>query len=76
MIFLSITNAEEETTRPVGICAMKGCNCTVKAHRWVFVKCVFSDDQVKKSSSFSSFVANKKKRVFSFDEIYMAQRRQ
>ncbi|XP_076687366.1 uncharacterized protein LOC143379006 [Andrena cerasifolii] len=30
---------------PPGICAMDGCNCTVKAHRWVNVKCVFSDNQ-------------------------------
>ncbi|XP_017881861.1 uncharacterized protein LOC108625983 [Ceratina calcarata] len=30
---------------PPGICAMDGCNCTVKAHRWINVKCVFSDDQ-------------------------------
>ncbi|XP_017753457.1 PREDICTED: uncharacterized protein LOC108546046 [Eufriesea mexicana] len=28
-----------------GICSMDGCNCTVKAHRWINVKCVFSDDQ-------------------------------
>ncbi|KZC08415.1 PREDICTED: uncharacterized protein LOC107186538 [Dufourea novaeangliae] len=30
---------------PPGICAMDGCNCTVKAHRWINVKCVFSNDQ-------------------------------
>lgn len=24
---------------------MDGCNCTVKAHRWINVKCVFSNDQ-------------------------------
>ncbi|XP_043586060.1 uncharacterized protein LOC122569295 isoform X1 [Bombus pyrosoma] len=30
---------------PPGICAMDECNCTVKAHRWVNVKCVFSNDQ-------------------------------
>lgn len=30
-----------------GICAMDGCNCTVKAHRWINVKCVFTNDQVK-----------------------------
>nr|XP_003704708.2 PREDICTED: uncharacterized protein LOC100882408 isoform X1 [Megachile rotundata] len=30
---------------PPGICAMDGCNCTVKAHRWINVKCVFSRDQ-------------------------------
>ncbi|XP_014604168.1 PREDICTED: uncharacterized protein LOC106786846 [Polistes canadensis] len=29
-----------------GICAMDGCNCTVKAHRWINVKCVFTNDQV------------------------------
>ncbi|KAG7189535.1 hypothetical protein KM043_017226 [Ampulex compressa] len=30
---------------PPGICAMDGCNCTVTAHRWTNVKCVFSSDQ-------------------------------
>lgn len=34
---------------PPGICAMDGCNCTVKAHRWVNVKCVFSDNQVNET---------------------------
>lgn len=34
-----------ENLKPAGICAMNGCNCTVKAHHWIFVKCVFSDDQ-------------------------------
>lgn len=34
-----------EATKP-GICAMNGCNCTVKAHRWINVKCVFSKEQV------------------------------
>ncbi|KAK2579869.1 hypothetical protein KPH14_007552 [Odynerus spinipes] len=29
-----------------GICSMSGCNCTVKAHRWINVKCVFTNDQV------------------------------
>ncbi|XP_029671224.1 uncharacterized protein LOC115240297 [Formica exsecta] len=33
-----------EATKP-GICAMNGCNCTVKAHRWINVKCVFSKEQ-------------------------------
>ncbi|XP_012530069.2 uncharacterized protein LOC105833138 [Monomorium pharaonis] len=33
-----------EATKP-GICAMKGCNCTVKAHRWINIKCVFSEEQ-------------------------------
>ncbi|KAI4493328.1 hypothetical protein M0802_009496 [Mischocyttarus mexicanus] len=28
-----------------GICAMDGCNCTIKAHRWINVKCVFTNDQ-------------------------------
>lgn len=32
-----------------GICSMDGCNCTVKAHRWINVKCVFSDDQVNET---------------------------
>ncbi|XP_012227912.1 uncharacterized protein [Linepithema humile] len=33
-----------EANKP-GICAMSGCNCTVKAHRWINVKCVFSREQ-------------------------------
>ncbi|KAL0130976.1 hypothetical protein PUN28_002515 [Cardiocondyla obscurior] len=33
-----------EATKP-GICVMNGCNCTVMAHRWVNIKCVFSKDQ-------------------------------
>lgn len=28
-----------------GICAMAGCSCTVKAHHWVNIKCVFSKEQ-------------------------------
>lgn len=36
---------------PPGICAMDGCNCTVKAHRWINVKCVFSNDQVNRTKS-------------------------
>lgn len=36
---------------PPGICVMDGCNCTVKAHRWINVKCVFSDDQVNETLS-------------------------
>ncbi|XP_012259536.2 uncharacterized protein LOC105688076 [Athalia rosae] len=31
--------------QPVKICAMDGCNCTVLAHRWTNVKCVFAADQ-------------------------------
>lgn len=29
-----------------GICSMLGCNCTVIAHHWINVKCIFSDYQV------------------------------
>ncbi|XP_012285197.1 uncharacterized protein LOC105702299 [Orussus abietinus] len=29
----------------VGICAMDGCNCTVAAHRWITVKCIFDRNQ-------------------------------
>lgn len=36
---------------PPGICVMDGCNCTVKAHRWINVKCVFSGDQVNETLS-------------------------
>ncbi|XP_066580932.1 uncharacterized protein [Prorops nasuta] len=39
LAFLSVESA------PPGICVMNGCNCTVKAHRWITVKCVFSNDQ-------------------------------
>ncbi|XP_077271559.1 uncharacterized protein LOC143902479 isoform X1 [Temnothorax americanus] len=28
-----------------GICAMNGCNCTVMAHTWINIKCVFSKEQ-------------------------------
>jgi len=38
-----------EATKP-GICVMKGCNCTVKAHRWVNIKCVFSKEQARSRS--------------------------
>lgn len=37
---------------PPGICAMDECNCTVKAHRWVNVKCVFSNDQVNETNKY------------------------
>ncbi|XP_043461336.1 uncharacterized protein LOC122497959 [Leptopilina heterotoma] len=44
--YLSIPGSvRAENLKPAGICAMNGCNCTVKAHHWIFVKCVFSDDQ-------------------------------
>lgn len=42
---------QQEQPKPVGICAMEGCNCTVKAHHWIFVKCVFSDYQVNIASA-------------------------
>ncbi|XP_014219010.1 uncharacterized protein LOC106647220 [Copidosoma floridanum] len=35
----------KQQNRPKGICALDGCNCSVKAHHWVFVKCNFTDDQ-------------------------------
>jgi len=38
-----------EATKP-GICVMNGCNCTVKAHRWVNIKCVFSKEQARSRS--------------------------
>ncbi|XP_076764637.1 uncharacterized protein LOC143431627 [Xylocopa sonorina] len=40
--FVCLANVE---SAPPGICAMDGCNCTVKAHHWINVKCVFSNDQ-------------------------------
>ncbi|XP_011880987.1 PREDICTED: uncharacterized protein LOC105569265 [Vollenhovia emeryi] len=33
-----------EATTP-GICVKNGCNCTVMAHRWVNIKCVFSKEE-------------------------------
>ncbi|XP_024873519.1 uncharacterized protein LOC112455675 [Temnothorax curvispinosus] len=33
-----------EAAKP-GICAMNGCNCTVMAHTWINIKCVFSKEQ-------------------------------
>lgn len=55
LVFLS-GNVE---SAPPGICAMDGCNCTVKAHRWINVKCVFSDDQVNETKpSILRFVTN------------------
>lgn len=39
-----------EATKP-GICVMDGCNCTVKAHRWVNIKCVFSKEQARTYSN-------------------------
>lgn len=44
LAFASLAGAQ--SAKPAGICAMDGCNCTVKAHHWIFVKCVFSDNQV------------------------------
>ncbi|XP_015608700.1 uncharacterized protein LOC107274256 [Cephus cinctus] len=32
-------------TASIGICAMDGCNCTVAAHHWIIVKCIFADNQ-------------------------------
>lgn len=43
--YLAFLPCVVEANRPPGICAMKGCNCTVKAHRWINVKCVFSKEQ-------------------------------
>jgi len=43
--YLAFLPCIAEASKP-GICAMNGCNCTVKAHRWINVKCVFSKEQV------------------------------
>lgn len=43
--YLALLPCIVEAVQP-GICAMDGCNCTVQAHRWVTVKCVFSKEQV------------------------------
>ncbi|KAJ8666979.1 hypothetical protein QAD02_008641 [Eretmocerus hayati] len=42
---LAAEDRSQQQPKATGICAMQGCNCTVKAHHWIFVKCVFSDDQ-------------------------------
>lgn len=42
--YLAFLPCIAEANKP-GICAMNGCNCTVKAHRWISVKCVFSKEQ-------------------------------
>lgn len=44
--FPSHVHAAGETAEPVGICSMLGCNCTIIAHHWINVKCVFDDYQV------------------------------
>ena len=59
LAMVAVVVAEEDqqpVTKPAGICAMDGCNCTVKAHHWVFVKCVFSDHQVITLCLFSFFL--------------------
>ena len=50
-MLLAVGAEEPAQLKPAGICAMDGCNCTVKAHHWVFVKCVFADHQVNIDSS-------------------------
>lgn len=47
VLFLCFSHVKgQNVPKSTGICAMQGCNCTVKAIHWIFVKCVFSDYQV------------------------------
>ncbi|XP_034938612.1 uncharacterized protein be [Chelonus insularis] len=45
ILVLGQLNHVNGDSSPVGICAMPGCNCTIVAHHWINVKCIFSDYQ-------------------------------